>query len=142
MPYLRLVIALPVEGVGTLSPRDPRAPRAHKFDFDFTARVLTFHQPTMASPSSPIEAADSPMPDTSSDADSDEQELIALGTSLIQAVLERKSAEDIKSILAAGAPTWYQDEDGWSVLHAAAQMENAEIIPMLLEEGALWNCGA
>ena len=82
------------------------------------------------------------MPDTSSDADSDEQELIALGTSLIQAVLERKSAEDIKSILAAGAPTWYQDEDGWCVLHAAAQVENAEIIPMLLEEGALWNCGA
>ncbi|KZV70695.1 S-adenosyl-L-methionine-dependent methyltransferase [Peniophora sp. CONT] len=88
--------------------------------------------------SAPIENPDSPMPDADSDSD-DEQELIALGTSLIQAVLERKSREDIKTIIAAGAPTWYQDDDGWSVLHAAAQVEDAEIIPMLLEEGALWN---
>lgn len=92
--------------------------------------------------SEPIENPDSPMPDATSESDDDEQELIELGTALIQAVLERKSREDIKTILRGGAPCWFQDDDGWSVLHAAAQVENVDIIPMLLEEGALWNCGA
>ena len=33
------------------------------------------------------------------------------------------------------------DEDGWSALHAAASVEDMELIKMLLQHSALWNSG-
>jgi len=33
----------------------------------------------------------------------------------------------------------YQDEDGWSALHAAASIGDAELVKDLLRRGALWN---
>jgi len=66
-------------------------------------------------------------------------ELELLGETLIAAVLDRKSCSEIETIINAGAPTWYQDSDGWSALHAAANIEDENIIELLLKEGAPWN---
>ncbi|KAI0036944.1 S-adenosyl-L-methionine-dependent methyltransferase [Vararia minispora EC-137] len=62
-----------------------------------------------------------------------------LGLSLIEAVLSRQSCDEVQKIIDAGAPTWYQDEDGWSALHAAAHIEDQSLVLLLLQEGAVWN---
>lgn len=72
---------------------------------------------------------------------SDVENLIELGQALIYGILQRKPIEDIRTILDAGAPLWYQDEDGWSCLHAAASLEDEKLIKVLLDEGAVWNAG-
>lgn len=73
---------------------------------------------------------------------SDIDELIVLGQALIDAILERKSSTHIQSLIDAGAPLWFQDDDGWSPLHAAANVEDDGLIRVLLQEGAVWNAGA
>ncbi|EIM89705.1 uncharacterized protein STEHIDRAFT_92135 [Stereum hirsutum FP-91666 SS1] len=70
---------------------------------------------------------------------SDVENLLELGQALIYGILQRKPIEDIRTILDAGAPLWYQDEDGWSCLHAAASLEDEKLIKVLLDEGAVWN---
>lgn len=72
---------------------------------------------------------------------SDVENLLELGQALIYGILQRKPIEDIRTILDAGAPLWYQDEDGWSCLHAAASLEDEKLTKVLLDEGAVWNAG-
>ena len=68
-------------------------------------------------------------------------EITALGRALIDAILEYAPIEDVQKLLEEDAPLWYQDEGGWSALHAAANVENAELVKCLLQKGALWNAG-
>jgi hypothetical protein len=49
--------------------------------------------------------------------------------------------EDVQKLLDEDAPLWYQDKDGWSALHAAASVEDPELVKKLLQHGALWNSG-
>ena len=98
---------------------------------------------------------DQPLPEKSnidvlSDSDHDSDQLEAelgqiaeLGQALIDAVLEDVPIEDasVQKLLDEDAPLWYQDECGWSALHAAASVENAELVKSLLQRGALWNSG-
>jgi ankyrin repeat protein len=99
-------------------------------------------------------AADQPLPEKSADVDvlpdddhdSDQLEaelskIAELGQALIDAVLEYAPIEDVQKLLDEDAPLWYQDECGWSALHAAASVENAELVKSLLQRGALWNSG-
>ncbi|GBE80993.1 Protein arginine N-methyltransferase 2 [Sparassis crispa] len=74
-----------------------------------------------------------------SDTDMEVEELIDLGNSLINAILERSSLSKIKRIIDAGAPLWFQDDEGMSALHAAAYVENEDLVRFLIGEGALWN---
>jgi type IV protein arginine methyltransferase len=98
--------------------------------------------------------ADQPLPEKSaevkvlSDEDHDSDQLEAelgkiteLGQTLIDAVLEYVPIEDVQKLLDEDPPLWYQDECGWSALHAAASVENAELVKSLLQRGALWNAG-
>lgn len=69
-------------------------------------------------------------------------EIEALGRALISAILERAPPEEVQKLLDEDeAPLWYQDEDGWSALHAAASVEDTELIKSLLQRGAPWNSG-
>ncbi|KXN92459.1 Arginine N-methyltransferase 2 [Leucoagaricus sp. SymC.cos] len=63
-----------------------------------------------------------------------------LGEQLITAILQNTPATEIKSLVDAGAPVWYQNEtEGTSPLHAAAYTRNLELIQFLIEKGAVWN---
>ena len=74
--------------------------------------------------------------------DEAEGEIEALGQALISAILERAPPEDVQKLLDEDeAPIWYQDRDGWSALHAAASVEDTELIKGLLQRGAPWNTG-
>ncbi|KAF8585894.1 hypothetical protein K439DRAFT_1409609 [Ramaria rubella] len=80
------------------------------------------------------------------DVDDEEHEVdaaVQLGSQLIDAILA--STEDdvpkIESLIRAGAPLWYQEDNGGlSALHAACFVESSKIVSMLLELGAVWNC--
>jgi len=65
--------------------------------------------------------------------------LVALGEALIGAIYEGASLETVKKMIEDGAPLWYQDNEGNSALHAAAYVENDEVIRLLIQEGAVWN---
>ncbi|KAG2750251.1 hypothetical protein P692DRAFT_20952825 [Suillus brevipes Sb2] len=74
--------------------------------------------------------------------DDDDPEIIALtelGTTLIQAILEKEPIANVQDLIDAGAPLWYQDDEGTSALHAAAYVENEQLVKLLIEEGAIWN---
>ncbi|KAI0300992.1 S-adenosyl-L-methionine-dependent methyltransferase [Multifurca ochricompacta] len=71
--------------------------------------------------------------------EADEDEIATLGRALIDAILEYAPMEDVQGLLDKDAPLWYQDEDGWSALHAAASVEDADLVRKLLQRGALWN---
>jgi type IV protein arginine methyltransferase len=95
-------------------------------------------------------ASHQPLPDVDilldSDHDSDQleaelAEIAELGQALIDGVLEYVPIEDVHKLLDDDAPLWYQDECGWTALHAAASVENAELVKILLQRGALWNAG-
>jgi protein arginine N-methyltransferase 2 len=79
--------------------------------------------------------------DESRDIETDEGEFDAPGRALINAIFEYAPMEDVQRLLDEGAPLWFQDEDGWSALHAAASVEDAELVKSLLQRGALWNSG-
>lgn len=67
--------------------------------------------------------------------------LTELGTTLIQAILEREPLENIQDLIDAGTPLWFQDDEGISPLHAAAYVANEKLIKMFLDDGAVWNAG-
>ena len=82
--------------------------------------------------------------DTQLTDDEDLEEINAiteLGTTLIQAIFEKEPLDNIRDLIDAGAPLWFQDNQGTSPLHAAAYVGNQELVKFLLEEGALWNAG-
>lgn len=84
------------------------------------------------------------LPDEDYDPDHIEAELdeiTAIGRALIDAILEYAPIEDVQKLLDEDAPLWYQDEGGWSALHAAASVEDAELVKCLIQKGALWNAG-
>ena len=70
------------------------------------------------------------------------QVLTSLGTSLIDAIFHLQPLQNIKDLVQAGAPLWYQDDhEGLSPLHAAAFVENPELVRFLIDQGAVWNSG-
>ena len=69
-------------------------------------------------------------------------EVIDLGQKLITSILEREPIETVKAYIEADAHLWFQDDDGTSALHAAAYVENEDLVRLLIEKGALWNAGA
>ena len=75
------------------------------------------------------------------DTDADLAEATAFGTRLIETILNRAPFEVVKAQVDAGAPLWFQDDEGTSALHAAAYVENLELVRYLIEEGAVWNAG-
>ena len=66
--------------------------------------------------------------------------LSELGQNLISAILDGKSLAEIRMLIDS-APLWFQDDDGWSALHAAAKIEDETLVRLLLENGAVWNAG-
>lgn len=71
-----------------------------------------------------------------------ESEIEALGRALISAILDHAPVGDVQKLLdEEEAPLWYQDGDGWSALHAAASVEDAELVKSLLQRGSPWNAG-
>lgn len=70
------------------------------------------------------------------------EEATEMGTKLIEAILSRQPLETLKAQVDAGAPLWFQDDEGTSALHAAAYVENEELVRYLIEQGAVWNAGA
>ncbi|KAH7927140.1 hypothetical protein BV22DRAFT_1103868 [Leucogyrophana mollusca] len=71
--------------------------------------------------------------------DIDIEAVTELGNSLIQSILQKESLPSLQALIDDGAPLWYQDEDGTSALHAAAYVENARLVKLLIDEGAVWN---
>jgi protein arginine N-methyltransferase 2 len=68
--------------------------------------------------------------------------LTVFGEHLVNAILEYESLDNIKRIIENGAPVWYQNEaEGISALHAAAFVQNLELVQFLIEKGAVWNAG-
>ncbi|KAI6134481.1 S-adenosyl-L-methionine-dependent methyltransferase [Pisolithus croceorrhizus] len=65
--------------------------------------------------------------------------LTELGTTLIQAVLEKEPLTNVQDLIDAGAPLWFQDNEGISPLHAAAYVGSEQLVKMFLDEGAVWN---
>lgn len=68
-------------------------------------------------------------------------EVVALGQNLIAQILDRKPVEIVQGLVDAGAPLWFQEDDGTSALHAAAYVENEKLVRYLIEQGAIWNAG-
>lgn len=52
------------------------------------------------------------------------------------------SATDVLALLKEhSAPVWFQDGLGWSALHYAAERGDADLVKVLLDNGAVWNAG-
>lgn len=74
--------------------------------------------------------------------DSEVEAATVLGEHLIESILQEEPIEIIRELIAAGAPLWYQNEtEGTSPLHAAAYVQNKDLVRLLIEEGAVWNAG-
>lgn len=73
--------------------------------------------------------------------DQDVHEAIVLGQDLIATILNRAPFDEVKAKIDAGAPLWFQDDEGTSALHAAAYVESPQLVRYLLEQGAVWNAG-
>ncbi|KAH9892483.1 hypothetical protein C8Q73DRAFT_648634 [Cubamyces lactineus] len=65
--------------------------------------------------------------------------LVSQGQELVDSILRRRPLAEIKAMIDAGAPVWFQDDEGLSPLHAAAYVENDELVRLLIDEGAVWN---
>lgn len=74
--------------------------------------------------------------------DEDIDALSMLGGYLIFSIFHRRPLPEIITLIDAGAPLWYQDDEGTSPLHAATYIEDEELIRILIEKGAIWNAGA
>ena len=61
------------------------------------------------------------------DTDAAVEEATEFGMRLIQSILNRAPFAVVKAQVDAGAPLWFQDEEGTSALHAAAYVENEEL---------------
>lgn len=71
-----------------------------------------------------------------------DQAAIELGENLIDQILSNATTEMILAALDSGAPVWYQNQlEGISTLHAAASMQNLDLVHLLIEKGAVWNAG-
>ena len=70
-------------------------------------------------------------------------DFLEVGRILIEKIFERKPLDEIKALIVEqNAPLWYQDgPEGNSPLHAAAHIEDMQVIELLLENGAVWNAG-
>ena len=73
--------------------------------------------------------------------DEDIEALSTLGGYLIFSILNRRPLSKILTLVDAGAPLWYQDDEGTSPLHAAAYVEDDELVRILIGKGAIWNAG-
>jgi len=63
-----------------------------------------------------------------------------LGDQLINSILAEEPLDTIKQLIESGAPLWYQNDlEGISCLHAAAYVQNQELVKLLIEGGAVWN---
>ncbi|CAK5265742.1 unnamed protein product, partial [Mycena citricolor] len=73
--------------------------------------------------------------------DEDDIDAVSIfGEHLINVILAGESLDNIKKIVETGAPLWYQNElEGISCLHAAAYVQNTELVRYLIQEGAVWN---
>lgn len=68
--------------------------------------------------------------------------LTVLGEHLINSILDEEPIGTVQSIIDNGAPLWYQNTaEGASPLHAAAYMQNEELVKLLIKDGAVWNAG-
>ncbi|KAJ6593956.1 S-adenosyl-L-methionine-dependent methyltransferase [Mycena capillaripes] len=68
--------------------------------------------------------------------------LTDLGEQLIYSILAEEPLDTIKQLIESGAPLWYQtDSEGARIssLHAAAYVQNRELVKLLIEGGAVWN---
>lgn len=66
-------------------------------------------------------------------------DLLPLAASLLSAS-QSGDLPLISSLLAQGAPAWYQDDAlGWSCLHYGAAHRRVEVLEALLRGGAVWN---
>lgn len=73
--------------------------------------------------------------------DEDIDVLSTLGGYLVFSILHRRPLPKILTLIDAGAPLWYQDDEGTSALHAAAYIEDEELVRLLIAKGAVWNAG-
>ncbi|KAL5523538.1 hypothetical protein ACEPAG_7711 [Sanghuangporus baumii] len=64
---------------------------------------------------------------------------IQLGQTLIEKIFDARPHEEVKALIEQDAPLWYQDNEGNSALHAAAYIEDKELINYLIRKGAIWN---
>lgn len=71
--------------------------------------------------------------------DEDLETLTEAGLALITAILNRQPSASVLALIKDGAPLWYQDDDGVSALHAAAYIEDSELVQHLIQKGAVWN---
>ncbi|KAK7057134.1 S-adenosyl-L-methionine-dependent methyltransferase [Favolaschia claudopus] len=63
-----------------------------------------------------------------------------LGEQLISSVLAEESVDTVTQLVKSGAPLWYQtNSEGISCLHAAAYVQNAELVKLFIEGGAIWS---
>ena len=75
------------------------------------------------------------------DEEMDVDAVVVKGLELVDMILRRKPLSEIKEVIAAGAPVWYQDDEGTSPLHAAAYNEDITLVNFLIQAGAIWNAG-
>jgi type IV protein arginine methyltransferase len=66
---------------------------------------------------------------------------VNLGSKLITSIFAGESIEVAKALIEEDAPLWYQDEDGFSALHAACFREDSSLTQILIDKGAIWNAG-
>ena len=70
------------------------------------------------------------------------EEMLALGAELFHACLVPGNIDTVQKFVDNGYPTWFQDpESGWSILHAAAAIQDEGLIRLLLKSSAIWNAG-
>jgi protein arginine N-methyltransferase 2 len=73
--------------------------------------------------------------------DADVEAASLFGEQLISSILADEPTAAVKRLIDNGAPLWYQNEEGISCLHAAAYLQNSELVKYLIEKGAVWNAG-
>lgn len=73
------------------------------------------------------------------------EELRALqnaGSLLFHACLQG-NIQEVRDLVEAGAPLWYQEPNsGWTCLHVAAESNDFATIKLLLDSGTPWSAGA
>ncbi|ESK97119.1 arginine n-methyltransferase [Moniliophthora roreri MCA 2997] len=70
----------------------------------------------------------------------DVEKLTELGENLVSMILQDEPFSQLVILIKNGAPLWYSSEcEGLSPLHAAAYMQNEDLVRLLIKEGAVWN---
>ncbi|TFK75358.1 hypothetical protein BDN72DRAFT_513910 [Pluteus cervinus] len=78
--------------------------------------------------------------DSAQEVDDGLDTLALLGEHLINSILEQEPLPVLTSIIENGAPLWYQNQaEGISCLHAAAYIQDVDLVKLLVEKGAVWN---